>query len=210
MFGYQYIVNPMTNRRVGVHTKSGQKIINNFLRATQMAGAMDESRLEMLKQRAQLRTPAPLPYRHLTLKKRAGERSYKAPPPPRPRPSPRPPVKRPAVPNQRQKPPRTVKPNTLVAIPKHSVKPNHKLIREATTKSKGTTDRLTAGEYYRSVGKKGDICDIRGDGELRCLVIGKNGTPSWKKLTKNEKTLTYQTCGPGPWKENCAVSVQKK
>ena len=48
MFGYQYIVNPMTNRRVSVHTKTGQKIINNFLRARQMTGSMDESRLEML------------------------------------------------------------------------------------------------------------------------------------------------------------------
>lgn len=205
MFGYQYIVNPMTNRRVSVHTKTGQKLINNFIRATQIAGTMDQSRLEMLKQRAQLRTPAPLPYRHLMLEKRVQERSYKAP-----RPPPRPPVKRPTGPNEKQKPPRTVKPNTLVAIPKHSTKPNHKLIREATTFSKGTTDRLTAGEYYRSGGKKGDICDIRGDGELRCLVIGKNGTPSWKKLSKNEKTLTYQTCGLGPWKENCAVSIQKK
>lgn len=207
MFGYQYIVNPMTNRRVDVHTKTGQKVINNFLRATQMAGAMDKSRLEMLKQRAQLRTPAPLPYRHLMLKKQVGETPYQAP---RPRVSHRPTVKRPSMSNQSQKPPRTVKPNILVAIPKHSVKPNHKLIREATTFSKGTTDRLTAGEYYRSGGKKGDICDIRGDGELRCLVIGKNGTPSWKKLSKNEKTLTYQTCGLGPWKENCAVSIHKK
>ena len=196
MFGYQYIVNPMTNRRVGVHTKTGQKIINNFLRATQMAGAMDESRLEMLKQRAQLRTPAPLPYRHLMLKKRAQQRSYQPPTPP--------------MPTQKKKPTRTVKRNTLVAIPKHSKKPNSKLIREATTKSKGTTDRLTAGEYLRSVGKAGDICDIRGDGELRCLVIGKNGTPSWKKLSTNKNTLTYETCGLGPWKEDCAVTIQKK
>ena len=209
MFGYQYIVNPMTNRRVSVHTKIGHKVINNFLKVRQLAGSMDESRLEMLKQRAQLRTPAPLPYKHLMLKKRAGERSYKAPRPPIKAPV-KAPIPRPVDQNQRQKPARTVKRNTLVAIPKHSVKPNHKLIREVTTKSKGTTDRLTAGEYYRSGGKKGDICDIRGDGELRCLVIGKNDTPSWKKLSQNEKTLTYQTCGLGPWKEKCTVKIQKK
>ena len=196
MFGYQYIVNPMTNRRVAVHTKIGQKIINNFLRAKQIAGAMDESRLEILKQRAELRTPAPLPYRHLMLKKRAQEPSYQPPTPHKP--------------TQKKKPTRTVKRNTLVAIPKHSNQPNHKLIREVTTFSKGTTDRLTAGEYYRSGGKKGDICDIRGDGELRCLVIGKNGTPSWKKISNNENTLTYKTCGLGPWEQKCAVKIHKK
>ena len=168
MFGYQYIVNPMTKRKVSVHTTKGKQIINNFLKSLQVAGSNSKTRLETLKQSAS-KAPNSL----------------------------------------RNKPPITKKPHSLVVKP--STKPiPEKLIREVTTFSKGTTDRLSAGEYYRYGGKEGDICDIRGDGELRCLIIGKNGTPSWKKITKNEKTLTHKTCGPGPWKKKCAVSLEKK
>lgn len=34
MFNYGYIVNPITNKKVSVYTKTGKKIINNFIRAT--------------------------------------------------------------------------------------------------------------------------------------------------------------------------------
>lgn len=110
---------------------------------------------------------------------------------------------------RKRKPPVTTKHQNLVAIPQDPSKPIKKgLVKEVTTFSKGTTDRLSAGEYLRGHGKVGDICDIRNDGELRCLVVGKNGTPSWKKATNNKTTLTYKTCGPAPWDGNCAVSLR--
>jgi hypothetical protein len=185
MFGYQYIVNPMTKRKVSVHTTKGKQIINNFLKSLQVAGS--NIRLETLKQSVSQRGLAPKAPYSKVLKQSTSK-----------------------VPNSlRNKPPITKKPHSLVVKPTKKPIPQ-KLIREVTTFSKGTTDRLSAGEYYRYGGEEGDICDIRGDGELRCLIIGKNGTPSWKNITKNKTTLTYKTCGPGPWKKKCAISLEKK
>ena len=160
MFSYQYILNPITKRKVSVHTITGKQIINNFIKVAQSGGS---TRLETLKQRASLRDLAPNP-----------------------------------------------NPTHPQSKPKGLPKPIPKtLFREVTTISKGTTQRLSAGEYIRYGGKEGDICDIRNDGELRCLIIGKTGTPSWKNITQNTKTLTYKTCGSGPWKPNCKGSSKK-
>ena len=54
--------------------------------------------------------------------------------------------------------------------------------KTVTTKSKGTTQRLSARSYMDDGGQEGDICDIRNDGELRCLLLRKNGSPYWAKL----------------------------
>jgi len=209
MFGYQYILNPMSKRKVSIHTIKGKQIINNFLKSLQVAGSNPNMRLETLKQNASKRGSAPKPPHSQVLKLGLA-----------PKPQPGTPdtagilrrqarVEDPRPHSLRNKPPITKKPHNLVVKPNEKPIPE-KLIREVTTFSKGTTDRLSAGEYYRYGGEEGDICDIRGDGELRCLIIGKNGTPSWKKITKNEKTLTHKTCGPGPWKKKCAISLDKK
>ena len=206
MFGYQYIVNPTTKRKVSVHTTKGTQIIKNFIKSLQVAGANPNMRLETLKQRVSQRGLAPNPPQSKELKQSASQRGL-APKPPHSKVLKQ---KVSKVPNSfRNKPPITKKPHNLVVNATSKPIPK-KLIREVTTFSKGTTERLSAGEYYRYGGKEGDICDIRGDGELRCLIIGKNGTPSWKKITKNEKTLTHKTCGPGPWKKKCAISLEKK
>ena len=219
MFGYQYILNPMTKRKVSVHTIKGKQIINNFLKSLQVAGSNPNMRLETLKQSASKRGLAPKPRSGTAgiLRRRARIEELTGQSPKTPKLTPvtlinveYPRSQHTKLPHSlRNKPPITTKPHNLIVKPTEKPIPE-KLIREVTTFSKGTTDRLSAGEYYRYGGKEGDICDIRGDGELRCLIIGKNGTPSWKNITKNEKTLTHKTCGPGPWKKKCAISLEKK
>jgi hypothetical protein len=185
---YERIKNPMTNRYVAINSKLGKTILNNYI--NQLGGGVcgvnpDTGRCgkKFLHNNPELCEINPDTGRCVKVMTKA---------------------------TQRPKPPITIKPQNLVAVPKKPSKPlSKKIIKEVTTFSKGTTDRLSAGEYLRSGGKEGDICDIRSDGELRCLVIGKNGTPSWKKITKNQETLTYKTCGSGPWKKKCAVKLQK-
>jgi len=76
-----------------------------------------------------------------------------------------------------------------------------KMIKAVTTKGYGTTDRLSAGEYYRKYGPTavGQICDIRGNGDLRCLLLRKNGIPYWAKPSKSGKG--QESCGT--WQPSC-------
>ena len=64
--------------------------------------------------------------------------------------------------------------------------------------------RLSAGEYYRTFGVQsiGDICDIRGDGELKCLVP-RSGSAFWSSPTKTENVMSR--CGPVPWRKKCRL-----
>lgn len=68
MLNYQYVINPITNRKVSIHTNTGKKIINQY------AGALS---FQELKQRASTRGPAPKPKRKRNLKKRKKERTLK-------------------------------------------------------------------------------------------------------------------------------------
>lgn len=76
-----------------------------------------------------------------------------------------------------------------------------KMIKKVTTKGYGTTDRISAGEYYRKHGPDavGQICDIRGNGDLRCLLLRKNGVPYWAKPSKSGKG--QESCGT--WQPSC-------
>lgn len=76
-----------------------------------------------------------------------------------------------------------------------------KMIKAVTTKGYGTTDRISAGEYYRKHGPDavGQICDIRGNGDLRCLLLRKNGVPYWAKPSKSGKG--QESCGT--WQPSC-------
>ncbi|GAH09089.1 unnamed protein product, partial [marine sediment metagenome] len=51
-------------------------------------------------------------------------------------------------------------------------------------KDKKGAKRLSAKSYLNEGGQYGDVVDIRGDGELKCLLERKNGTPYWAKKTK--------------------------
>ena len=75
------------------------------------------------------------------------------------------------------------------------------MVKKVTTKGYGTTDRLSAGEYYRKYGQPavGQICDIRGNGDLRCLLLKKNGVPYWAKPSKSGKG--QEVCGT--WQPSC-------
>ena len=79
MFNYGYIVNPITNRKISVYTKTGKNIINNFIRANyttrQFAGS-SLSQFETLKLEASRRSQAPVPSRSQILRKKTKERLY--------------------------------------------------------------------------------------------------------------------------------------
>lgn len=61
--------------------------------------------------------------------------------------------------------------------------------------------RLSAGEYYRTHGPScvGDICDIRGNGEYKCLLLRSNGVPYWAAPSKSG--VGQEACQP--WKPKC-------
>lgn len=92
---------------------------------------------------------------------------------------------------------------------KKNAKKNEQLWKVVSTKSKGTTCRLSAGAYYRkfSDGTIGDICDIRNDGDLRCLMERKNGVVYWAKKSKSGEG--QEKCGDDVWRHNCQVNEKR-
>lgn len=89
------------------------------------------------------------------------------------------------------------KPNAAAAKPK----PAAKTIKVTHTKSLGTTERLSARAYYdqHGPGSVGNVCDIRGNGERKCLLLRANGSPYWAKPTKTGNG--QDACGD--WSTNC-------
>ena len=82
------------------------------------------------------------------------------------------------------------------------VKSTGKALKTVTTKKHGKTERLSAGEYYRNHGMDrtiGDVCDIRMDGEYKCLLTTKSGVARWAKRSKSGKG--QEACGD--WSPNC-------
>lgn len=77
------------------------------------------------------------------------------------------------------------------------------MVKVTKTKTHGTKGRLSAKTYYDTYGKAavGHVCDIRGDGELKCLLLNKNGTPRWAKVSKSG--AGQEACGAVPWKSRC-------
>lgn len=106
------------------------------------------------------------------------------------------------APAARRVPPRTAVAAAASAAPAaHRVPAPGKMIKKVTTKGYGTTDRISAGEYYRKHGPDavGQICDIRGNGDLRCLLLRTNGVPYWAKPSKSGKG--QESCGT--WQPSC-------
>lgn len=68
--------------------------------------------------------------------------------------------------------------------------PSKKLLRK--------TGRLSAAEYHRTFGGIGDICDIRGDGELKCLQPRGNSAFWLGKGTNIPNDCL-------PWKLRCKI-----
>jgi hypothetical protein len=107
-----------------------------------------------------------------------------------PRPIPRPRAIPGAIPIARPRP---------IARPVQVSEPIRKMV---TTKSAGTAMRIAAGAYYRKHPEAvGNICDIRDDGDLRCLLLNKNGVARWAKVSKSG--AGQEVCGTPPWIANC-------
>lgn len=83
-----------------------------------------------------------------------------------------------------------------------------KPMSKKTTTKKGTGSRLSAGAYYEKYGDAavGHVCDIRGDGELKCLLLDKNGRPRWAPASKSGEG--QEACGATPWSARCNEAVQ--
>jgi hypothetical protein len=76
------------------------------------------------------------------------------------------------------------------------------LTKVVKTKGKGSKTRLSAGAYYRKHGEDasiGDVCDIRKDGDKRCLVgyTNKKGKfiPKWASRRKSDNKWPDPRCG---------------
>ena len=63
--------------------------------------------------------------------------------------------------------------------------------------------RISAGAYYREHGPGcvGDVCDIRGNKELKCLLIRSTGIPYWAAYSVNSDKQA--SCGKTPWIPKC-------
>lgn len=82
------------------------------------------------------------------------------------------------------------------------VKSHGKTVKTVTTKKHGKSQRLSAGEYYRNYGLDnalGDRCNIRRDGEYKCLLKTKSGVARWAKKSKSGKG--QEACGD--WSSQC-------
>ena len=82
------------------------------------------------------------------------------------------------------------------------VKSHGKTVKTVTTKAHGKSQRLSAGEYYRNYGLDnalGDRCNIRRDGEYKCLLKTKSGVARWAKKSKSGKG--QEACGD--WSSQC-------
>lgn len=88
---------------------------------------------------------------------------------------------------------RVTKPKKVVRKAMRSsknVKSHGKTVKTVTTKAHGKSQRLSAGEYYRNHGMDrtiGDRCNIRRDGEYKCLLTTKSGVARWAKKSKSGK-----------------------
>ena len=86
-----------------------------------------------------------------------------------------------------------------------------RMVKTGTTKKYGTSDRLSAGEYYRDhippqcddcPDPHGDRCDIRRNSELKCLLPDKDGRFSWR-LPKKGDMEQARVCGGLPLTSRC-------
>ena len=207
-----YIINPLTNRSVSIHTRKGRQILNNYI--SQLGGhdgpcAINPSSGRCAKSK---KPDGNCQLSNGRCVKASAKKSVRTSRPSRPKTSPKKNV-RPSRP--KASPKKSVRPSRPKASPKKYVRPSRpkknvrpsrpktspKMVKKVTTKSKGTTMRLSAGEYFRKYGpiSVGDRCDIRQNNEYRCLLQRKNGTPYWAKKSKSGKG--QEICGN--WKSKC-------
>ena len=156
----------------GASTEGTGPVIRQTLGALLMTGSVRISPTQILTS-----GPTPTQYRE---------------PKPAPRPTPRP------TPTQYREPKPTPRPApTQYREPKPTPTyggPTSPVVRKA--------GRLSAGDYSRKFPNSiGDVCDIRGDGHLKCLVLKSNGVPYWADYSPNSKI--QGPCGPHPWRERC-------
>ena len=202
MSAYNKIINPSTGKLVSVSNTLGQSIIKNYIEtlmnhgiggACSACGGTGHNK-RTCKAEAKTRSK-----KTVVAKK---SKAPKAPKAPKVKKTKAPKVKKTKAPKapkvKKTKAPKVKK----TKAPR--VRKATSLIKKVTTISSGTADRLSAGTYFREQpgAALGDICDIRNNGDLRCLLKRKNDAPYWAKKSKSGKG--QKACGD--FDESCKFS----
>ena len=175
MSAYNKIINPSTGKLVSVSNTLGQSIIKNYIETLMnhgIGGACSAC--------------GGTGHNKRTCKAEAKTRSKKT------------------VVAKKSKAPKAPKAPKVKKTKAPRVRKATSLIKKVTTISSGTADRLSAGTYFREQpgAALGDICDIRNNGDLRCLLKRKNDAPYWAKKSKSGKG--QKACGD--FDESCKFS----
>lgn len=188
---FEYIVNPKTGRKVNVSSKLGKQILNKYI--TQLGGAIRSLSIIPSNQFLQAGGACSVCGGTGHNKRTCDKQAKKTPVKKNTRAKKPVVAKTPVKKNTRAKKPVAAKTrskkkldlNTPVRKVSASkdVKPKAKITK---TKKNGKGGRLSAGEYYRTYREKaiGDRCNIRQDGEYKCMLKRKNNTVYWAKKSK--------------------------
>ena len=131
-----------------------------------------------------------------------------------------PPKQKPSAPVMKSQPPVQPKPSSMNNMPEFAAylhnpdyfKPSSPKAKKPTVrkavKSSASGSRMSAGHYYAKHGESsiGDVCDIRGNGELKCLLLDVNGRPSWALPAK--QSTRQAPCGN--WAKKCKTTLAQQ
>ena len=227
MSDLQYIMNPVSNKKVSIYSKQGKNILNKYL---SMIGGHEgpcalNGKTNRCKKSKIGDNNCKLEKGKCVKAKPAKAKPAKAKPtkakPAKAKPTKAKPVKakptkaKPAKAKPAKAKPTKAKPTKAkpvkakpkakpVKVAKPKAKPVKvaKPIKTTTTKTYGKTKRLSARAYYDRHGKDGvlgDRCDVRKNAEYKCLLKRVNGSPYWAKKSKTGKG--QEDCGN--WRSKC-------
>ena len=208
MSDLQYIMNPVSNKKVSIYSKQGKNILNKYL--SMIGGHEGPCALNGKTNRCK---KSKIGDNNCKLEKGkcVKAKSTKAKPvkakPTKAKPIKAKPVKakptkaKPAKAKPTKAKPVKAKPTKAKPTKAKPVKVA-KPIKTTTTKTYGKTKRLSARAYYDRHGKDGvlgDRCDVRKNAEYKCLLKRVNGSPYWAKKSKTGKG--QEDCGN--WRSKC-------
>jgi len=203
MSDLQYIMNPVSNKKVSIYSKQGKNILNKYL--SMIGGHEGPCALNGKTNRCK---KSKIGDNNCKLEKGkcVKAKSTKAKPvkakPTKAKPIKAKPVKaKPTKAKPAKAKPTKAKPTKAKPAKAKPVKVA-KPIKTTTTKTYGKTKRLSARAYYDRHGKDGvlgDRCDVRKNAEYKCLLKRVNGSPYWAKKSKTGKG--QEDCGN--WRSKC-------
>jgi hypothetical protein len=209
---FEYIINPETGKRISIYGNSGKKVLNKYI--TQLGGAIRNRSIipsdqflqaggDIIQKGGACSVCGKKGHNKRTCSSNLSDKAD---------------VKK------MLKYGKTVHPNKLkqvsVKVPKTTNKsmgkikkkpePKKTTTRLPVTKKPNKSSRLSAGQYYRDCGTDsepkrclnkvlGDRCNIRKDGEYKCLLKNTNDIVRWAK--KSKSGVGQEICGD--WSVKC-------